>query len=196
MHSVLCNTNDVDCFYCGNSDSVALASVRTGGISCILRQDAFSRQLDGVDWFEWTVWSRQPVTQALYHGALCRRCARIVQVDYEEGQRLFAFLPSPLLPNRFPCNLIQIDDELSWKRPVVSVGPSGSSQDGREIVLRRPGGNGHRAWRAIEIKGRRTWLADERSDVGGASWEKADCGNVELGTKNEEQQCGADERLP
>ena len=52
MHSVLCNANDADCVYFGNSDSVALASIRLRWISCIILQEAFSRRLDSVDWLE------------------------------------------------------------------------------------------------------------------------------------------------
>lgn len=52
MHRVSCNTNDVDCLYFGKSDSIAVAFARARGISCILCQDAFASQLDGIDWFE------------------------------------------------------------------------------------------------------------------------------------------------
>lgn len=127
-----------------NSDSVAFVSIRMCRISCILQQDEFSRQLDGVDWFEWRVWSRELVKQEAYQCALHHGCAPIVQVEYKERKWCFVVFLSAFLPNRFPWNSLLIDDELYVKRPIVFIGAFGAAWDGCKTVRHSAGGNGHR----------------------------------------------------
>ena len=113
-------------------------------------------------------------------------------MEYEEGKRRFAVLPSVLIANRFPCNSLWIDDELKGSIQSSPLGPSGLLGMGSkpfslgQVVITIS----HEGWLSPQVD-TPGWSMRERTSVEPRG-ERVDRGNSALEIEIKEQRLGVD----